>query len=92
MTAQPRCYRIRLFRKNREVGYGDEHLAVVLDLNPGPGLWATKGELNGLVQALAWADGARGEDTLNYRLAVHDWDTDRLIMHWHATNWNLEQP
>lgn len=90
MNPQPGKYRIRLFKKNQEVDYG-KHYMVVLDFYPGPGLWATKGQLDAMVQSLAWKDGARDEDTLKYSLAVHDWDSDQKLMDWQATNWITEQ-
>jgi hypothetical protein len=87
MNPQPSRYRIRLHdKRNREVFY-DQKLAAVLDFSPGPGLRATEGQLDGLVQSLAWRAGARGPDTLDYYLAVSDWDTDTNPFHWPAKNW-----
>lgn len=91
MNLQPARYRVRLFKKNTEVFY-DRHYAAVLDFSAGPGLRATEGQLDGLVQSLAWAAGARDEDTLNYYLAVHDWDDDRLQCHWPAKTWHTATP
>lgn len=88
MTPQPAQYRIRLYRKNREVTDYDQRFVAVLDFNPGPGLWATKGQLDAIVQSMAWANGARGEDTLQYHLAVHQALTDELVCNWPATNWH----
>lgn len=86
MNPQPTRYRIRLFKKNAEVFY-DRPYAAVLDFAAGPGLRATEGQLDGLVQSLAYAAGAREADTLNYRLVVCDWDTDRVVCNWPATTW-----
>ena len=86
MDPQPRRHRIRLFEKNYEV-LRDRKYAAVLDFSPGPGLRATEGQLDGLVQSLAYAAGARGPKTLDYYLAVHDWATDELQCHWPAKTW-----
>jgi hypothetical protein len=91
MYPQPDKYRIRLYKKNQEVSYG-QHYGAVLDFCAGPGLWATKGQLDALVQSLAWVDGARDEDTLKYRLSIHEWDTDRHFMDWAATSWHNPTP
>lgn len=84
--SQPRTYRIRLFDGGMEVEK-KRQWAAVLDWSPGPGLRATQGQLDGLVQSLAYAAGARGPKTLTYYLAVHDPATDELICHWPATTW-----
>ncbi|MGX6605686.1 hypothetical protein ACWKSP_26665 [Micromonosporaceae bacterium Da 78-11] len=91
MNPQPSRYRIHVYKKNTEVFY-DQRIAAVLDFSNGPGLRATQGQLDGLVMSLAWAAGARDEDTLNYRLAIHDWDNDRLQMDWPATTWHTATP
>jgi len=83
---QPRTYRIRLYRGDYERLTGRNTVAV-LDFSPGPGLWATHGHLDGLVQALARNDGANGQKVLDYHLAVHDEATDDLRCHWQATRW-----
>jgi hypothetical protein len=82
----PRRYRIRIVEKNYEV-LTDRQYAAVLDFSPGPGLRATEGQLDGLVTSLAYAAGARGQKTLDYYLAVHDWDTGELKCHWPAKTW-----
>lgn len=87
MHPQPRCYRIRLFKKtNREALNGQEY-TYVLDFSPGPGLRATQGQLEALVQALAHKDGARGKDMLNYHLEVEDYEDKRQKKLWPATTW-----
>lgn len=83
---QPRTYRIRLLKKQYEVN-SDRKYVAVLDFSPGPMLRAAEGQLDGLVQALAWADGARGPETLRYCLAIHDSETDKLQCHWPAKTW-----
>jgi hypothetical protein len=87
MNPQPSRYRIRLFKKNREVFDSQPPIAAVLDFSPGPGLRATDGQLDGLVQSLAWRDGARGRDTLNYYLVISDWATDQNPQQWPAKTW-----
>ena len=83
---QPRTYRIRIYRDNSE-RFRDRNYQAVLDFSPGPGLRATQGQLDGLVQALAYTDGARGKRFLDYYLAVHDAATNDLQCHWPATTW-----
>ncbi len=84
--AQPRTYRIRLYDGHMEVNRNRPDVAV-LDFSPGPGLLATKGQLDGLVQALAYAAGARGPKTLAYYLAIHNELTGELECTWPATTW-----
>ena len=83
---QPRSYRIRLYRDNSE-RFRDRSYQAVLDFSPGPGLRATEGQLDGLVQALSYTDGARGKRCLDYYLAVYDAATNDLICHWPAKTW-----
>jgi hypothetical protein len=85
-TQQPRTYRVRIFENGYE-HLKDRHNLAVLDFSPGPGLRATKGELDGLVQALAWTAGARGEKTLDYYLSIHDEETAERRCTWPATTW-----
>lgn len=84
--AQPRRYRIRVFDKNYEV-LRDRQYAAVLDFDPGPGLRATEAQLDNLVHSLAYAAGARGVRTLDFHLAVEDWDTKEQLCNWPATSW-----
>lgn len=83
---QPRTYLVRLHKRNREALDGREY-TTVLDFSPGPGLRATHGQLDGIVQALAWTDGARGPETLHYRLEIFDPEDRKNIRHWPATSW-----
>ncbi len=83
---QPRAYRIRLYRDGSE-RLIDRHYVAVLDFSPGPMLRGTEGQLDGLAQTLAYADGARGPRTLTYYLAVHDEQTRELRCHWPAKTW-----
>lgn len=83
---QPRKYRIRLFDKNYEV-LTDRRYAAVLDFSVGPGLRATEGQLDALVQALAYAAGARGPRTLDFRLRVEDWESQEPMCDWPAKTW-----
>lgn len=84
---QPRTYRIRLYRDKDYERLSSRQNIAVLDFSAGPGLRATQGQLDGLVQSLAWTDGARGPRTLDYYLAVHDEVTGDLRCHWPATTW-----
>lgn len=86
LQPQPRTYSIRLYRDETERLRGRKYVAV-LDFSYGPGLRATEGQLDGLVQSLAYADGARGKRTLDYYLAVHDSVTGELYCHWPAKTW-----
>lgn len=86
MHPQPRRYRIRIFDNNYEV-LADRKYAAVLDFSPGPGLRATEGQLDGLAQSLTYAAGARGTKTLNFYLAVSDWETGEVQCHWPAKTW-----
>lgn len=83
---QPHTYRIRLYRDDYERLQSRRYVAV-LDFSPGPMLRATEGQLDGLVQSLAYADGARGPRTLTYYLTVHDDVTGDLHCHWPAKTW-----
>jgi hypothetical protein len=86
MDQQPRRYRIRIYDNDYEV-LSSRQYAAVLDFSPGPGLRATEGQLDGLVQSLAYTTGARGPKTLTYYLAVLDWTTGELQCHWPAKTW-----
>lgn len=86
MEPQPRQYRIRLFDREREMPVNPPY-AAVLDFTPGPGLRATEGQLDALVQALAYAAGARREKVLNFRLIVQDWVTGQQVCSWPAKTW-----
>lgn len=90
MTAprpQPRRYRIRVYDRDREVLTLRQYMAV-LDFTSGPQLRATEGQLDGLLQSLAYADGARGEKVLGYHLDVEEWEPphDRVCC-WPAKTW-----
>ena len=84
---QLRTYRIRLWKGGYE-RLTDRHELAILDFTPGPGLWATQGQLDALVQALAHCDGARGPKVLDYNLAIHDEATGDLRGTWQATRWH----
>jgi hypothetical protein len=84
---QPRTYRIRLFEGGYQEHLKGEHHIAILDFSAGPGLLATKGELNGLIQALAWKAGARGEKTLTFHLSIEDETTGDRRCTWPATTW-----
>jgi hypothetical protein len=86
LRPQPRTYRIRLYRDDYERLSTRQYVAV-LDFSPGPGLRATEGQLDGLAQALTYADGSRGPRTLTYYLAVHDAVSGDLQCHWPAKTW-----
>jgi hypothetical protein len=86
VNPQPRLYRIRVFDRDREV-LTDRHYMVPLDLAAGPGLRATEGVLDAYLQALAHANGARGERVLGYFLRVEDPDTSRRVLDWPAKTW-----
>lgn len=86
MDQQPRPYRIRLYDRGAEVLAERRYLAP-LDLTPGPGLLATKGQLDALLLSLAYADGARGERVRGYHLRVDDWNTQETVCDWPATSW-----
>jgi hypothetical protein len=83
---QPSTYRIRLYDGDYEV-LTDRKVMAVLDFTAGPGLRATEGQLDALVQSLAYAAGARGPHTLNYHLVVEDWDTREKKCNWPAKTW-----
>lgn len=83
---QPCKYRIRVFEKNYEV-HRDRLYVAVLDFSAGPGLRATEGQLDALVQALAYAAGARGPKALDFYLVVQDWESGDLMCHWPAKTW-----
>ena len=86
MDPQPRTYRIRIYDKNYEV-LSDRNTMAVLDFSAGPGLRATEGQLDSLVQSLAYAAGARGPRTLEFHLRVEDWQTREHICNWPAKTW-----
>jgi hypothetical protein len=86
MQTQPRLYRIRVFNKNYEE-LSDRQYVASLDFSPGPGIRATEGQLDALVQSLAYAAGARGAQTLDFYLVVEDPDTGTLQCHWPAKGW-----
>lgn len=86
MDPQPRLFRIRLFNKTYEE-LSDRDYVASLDFSPGPGLRATEGQLDALVQSLAYAAGARGVQTLDFYLVVQDRATGELQCHWPAKGW-----
>lgn len=86
MELQPRQYRIRIYDDNYEV-LTDRRYSAVLDFSAGPGLRATEGQLDSLVQSLAYAAGARGPRTLKFHLVVQDWITGEALCNWPATTW-----
>lgn len=89
MLMQPTTYRIRLYDGDYEVEMSRRREYVyTLDFSAGPGLRATEGQLDALVSSLAYAAGARGPRTLNYRLAVHDAVTGEFVCSWPATTWH----
>jgi hypothetical protein len=79
-----------VFEKNYEVLTNRQYVAV-LDFSAGPGLRATEGQLDALVQALSYAAGARGPKTLDIYLAVHDRESGDLVCHWPAKTWAAER-
>jgi len=83
MEPQPRRYRVRIFDRDREL-LGDRQYMAVLDLTSGPSLRAAEGQLDALVQALAYAAGLRGERVLGCHLVVADWDTGKKHCDWPA--------
>lgn len=83
---QPRRYRTRVFFDGGEVLTHRSYLAV-LDLTAGPGLAAAKGQLDALLQSIAYDHGARGERVRLYHLLVEDWDTRTPVCHWPALSW-----
>lgn len=88
MITQPRSYRLRLLDGDYEVEMSRKRKYVyVLDFSAGPGLRTTEGQLDSLVSSLAYAAGARGPKTLNYRLAVHDAESGEFVCSWPATTW-----
>ncbi len=87
MDQQPRTYRIRLFEDYSEK-FRDRPLVAVLDFSPGPGLRATQGQLDALVTSLAYASGARGAQTLKYRLSIFDAESGAHVCDWPATTWH----
>jgi hypothetical protein len=86
MDPQPRRYRVHIFDDNYEV-LSNRQYAAVLDFSPGPGLRATEGQLDALVQSLAYAAGARGPKTLKFYLLVSDWESGETACHWPAKTW-----
>jgi hypothetical protein len=84
---QPRTYRIRLFRDNDNQRLTHRQDIAVLDFSAGPGLRATQGQLDGLVQSLAYADNARGSRTLDYYLGVYEENSNDRRYTWPATTW-----
>lgn len=84
-----RRYRIRLYRGRSERLHDQEHVKF-LDLTEGGGLAAAGYELDRLVAALAYADGARGADVMSYRLHVEEHDTGRHVLDWPATSPGVE--
>lgn len=89
--SQPRTYHLRLMDGSMETESSRKHkYLTVLDFSTGPGLRATEGQLNALVTSLAYAAGARGVRTLQYRLAVHDAETGEFVCSWPATTWHVE--
>lgn len=83
---QPRRYRIRVFDRDREVLTTREWMAV-LDFTDGPQLRATEGQLDALLQSLAYANGARGEKVRGYHLDVEEWGTGQVVCCWPAKTW-----
>lgn len=83
---QPRQYRIRVYDRDQEVLAGQHYMAA-LDFTPGPSLRATEGQLDALLQSLAYANGARGEKVRGYHLRVDEWPTGQLVCHWPAKTW-----
>lgn len=77
-----RRYRLRVYDAGAEV-LTDMRYAAVLDLD-GPGAHTAAAQLDDLADALARADGARGERIGRYYLAVHHWDSGDLECHWPA--------
>jgi hypothetical protein len=89
--SQPRTYQLRLMEGSYELESSRKNRYVaVLDFSAGPGLRATESQLNALVTSLAYAAGARGVQTLKYRLAVHDADSGEFVFSWPATTWHDE--
>ncbi len=86
MYSQPQFYRIRVHRKEREVLH-DRRYPAFLDLTPGPALHVAGAQLDVLLQALAYADGAAGERVREYRLTVEPWPSGAVLMDWAATTW-----
>lgn len=89
MDPQPRTYRIRIFDNDYEVLTQRRYVAA-LDFSAGPGLRATEGQLDALVQSLAYAAGARGPRALNFHLVVEDAATGILQCNWPAKTWVAE--
>jgi hypothetical protein len=89
VDSQPRTYRIRIFDNDFEVLSHRRYVAV-LDFSPGPGLRATEGQLDALVQSLAYAAGARGPKTLGFHLVVEDPETGTSQCNWPAKTWVTE--
>ncbi len=83
---QPRTYSIHLYRDGTQ-RLRDRKYVAVLDFSFGPGLRGTEGQLDGLIQSLAYADGARGKRTLDYYLAVIDSASGDVFCHWPAKTW-----
>lgn len=84
---QPRRYRIHVYNGRHEVLTERDYMAA-LDFTDGPQLRATEGQLDALLQSLAYADGARGEKVRGYHLDIHEWnEPHRKVCCWPAKTW-----